>query len=189
MDKFVQSLVSFSLKNHIIVFFLTLLLVAAGIMSYINTPIEAFPDVTNTRARIITQWPGRSAEEVEKFITLPITRQMNTIPRKAEVRSTSLFGLSVVTVLFDENVDDFYAQQYASNRMQSIELPEGAEADVEPPSGATGEIFRYVLKSKSRSISDLAALHEWVVEREIVGVPGIAEVVSFGGEEKYTRYR
>ncbi|SIT84354.1 efflux RND transporter permease subunit [Pontibacter indicus] len=184
MDKFVQSLVSFSLKNHIIVFFMTALLVAAGIISYINTPIEAFPDVTNTRARIITQWPGRSAEEVEKFITLPITRQMNTIPKKAEVRSTSLFGLSVVTVLFDENVDDFYAQQYASNRMQGIELPEGAEAEIEPPSGATGEIFRYVLKSKSRPISDLTAIHEWVVERELVGVTGIAEVISFGGEEK-----
>ncbi|TXK48128.1 efflux RND transporter permease subunit [Pontibacter qinzhouensis] len=184
MDKFVQSLVSFSLKNHIIIFFLTALLVAAGVISYINTPIEAFPDVTNTRARIITQWPGRSAEEIEKFITLPITRQMNTIPRKAQVRSTSLFGLSVVTVLFDENVDDFYAQQYASNRLQSIELPEGAEAEIEPPSGATGEIFRYVLQSKSREISDLTAIHEWVVERELVGVPGIAEVVSFGGEEK-----
>ena len=104
MKKFVQGLVAFSLKNSLIVFFLTAILVVAGIVSYIHTPIEAFPDVTNTRARIITQWPGRSAEEVEKFITLPISKQMNTIPKKSEVRSISLFGLSVVTVLFDDDV-------------------------------------------------------------------------------------
>jgi len=96
MQKFVQGIVAFSLKNSIIVFFLTALLVVAGVVSYINTPIEAFPDVTNTRARIITQWPGRSAEEVEKFVTLRIMKEMNTIPKKAEVRSISLFGLSAV---------------------------------------------------------------------------------------------
>ncbi|MDR6196114.1 CusA/CzcA family heavy metal efflux RND transporter [Siphonobacter sp. SORGH_AS_0500] len=183
MSKFVEKIVAFSLKNHILVFFMTFLLVGAGVISYINTPIEAFPDVTNTRVRIITQWPGRSAEEVEKFVTLPITREMNTIPKKTEVRSVSLFGLSVVTVLFDERVDDFYAQQYASNRINNVNLPEGANAGIEPPAGATGEIFRYVLKG-DLPIRELSALQEWVVERELVGVPGVAQVVSFGGEEK-----
>src|SRR5690554_13272 len=142
MKKFVQGIVGFSLKNSTIVFFLTGLLLVAGIINYIKIPIEAFPDVTNTRARIITQWPGRSAEEVEKFITLPVSKEMNTIPKKADVRSISLFGLSVVTVLFDDDVDDFYAQQYASNRLSGINIPEGADAEIEPPSGATGEIFR-----------------------------------------------
>lgn len=183
MSKFVEKIVAFSLRNHILVFFMTFLLVGAGIISYMNTPIEAFPDVTNTRVRIITQWSGRSAEEVEKFITLPITREMNTIPKKTEVRSVSLFGLSVVTVLFDEKVDDFYAQQYASNRINNVTMPEGAEAEIEPPAGATGEIFRYVLKG-DLPIRELSALQEWVVERELVGVPGVAQVVSFGGEEK-----
>lgn len=183
MRKFVQSIVGFSLKNSIIVFFLTALLLIAGIYSYLHTPIEAFPDVTNTRARIITQWPGRSAEEVEKFVTLPIMKEVNTIPKKAQVRSISLFGLSVVTVIFDDDVDDFYAQQYASNRMQGIELPNGAKAEIEPPYGATGEIFRYVLKS-DRPIKELTAIHDWVIERELVSVPGVADVVSFGGEEK-----
>lgn len=183
MQKFVQRIVAFSLKNSVIVFFFTALLLIAGIYSYIHTPIEAFPDVTNTRARIITQWPGRSAEEVEKFVTLPIMKQMNTIPKKSEVRSISLFGLSVVTVIFDEDVDDFYAQQYAANRLQGIELPEGTDPEIEPPYGATGEIFRYVLKSK-RPVKELAALHDWVIERELVSVPGVADVVSFGGEEK-----
>lgn len=183
MKKFVEGIVTFSLKNSIIVFFLTALLLIAGIISYIHTPIEAFPDVTNTQARIITQWPGRSGEEVEKFVTLPIMKVMNTIPKKASVRSISLFGLSVVTVIFEDQVDNFYAQQYASNRLQGMNLPEGAEASIEPPYGATGEIFRYVIKSK-RPIKELTAIQDWVIERELVAVPGVADVVSFGGEEK-----
>ena len=183
MQKFVQNIVGFSLKNSLIVFFATALLLAGGIISYMHTPIEAFPDVTNTRARIITQWPGRSAEEVEKFITLPISKQMNTIPKKAEVRSISLFGLSVVTVLFDEDVEDFYAQQYASNRMAGVSLPDGADAEIDPPYGATGEIFRYVVKG-DLPIRELTAIQDWVIVRELVSVPGVANVVSFGGEEK-----
>ncbi|MFL9832289.1 CusA/CzcA family heavy metal efflux RND transporter [Flavobacterium sp. ST-87] len=183
MQKIVQNIVSFSLKNSLIIFFMTAALFIGGVYSYIHTPIEAFPDVTNTRARIITQWPGRSAEEVEKFITLPITNAMNTIPKKAEVRSISLFGLSVVTVLFNDDVDDFYAQQYASNRMNNIDLPEGSDPEIDPPSGATGEIFRYVIKS-DLPIKEVTALQDWVIERELVSVPGVADVVSFGGEEK-----
>lgn len=183
MTKIVQQIVSFSLKNYIIVLFLTALLVVSGIVAYLHTPIEAYPDVTNTRARIITQWPGRSAEEIEKFVTLPLMKELNTIPKKTDVRSISLFGLSVVTVLFDDDVDDFYAQQYAANRLQSVNLPDGADASIEPPAGATGEIFRYVLKSK-RDIKELTAIHDWVVERELVAVPGVSNIISFGGEEK-----
>lgn len=183
MKKFVQGIVGFSLKNSTVVFFMTGLLLVAGIINYIKIPIEAFPDVTSTRARIITQWPGRSAEEVEKFITLPVSKAMNTIPKKAEVRSTSLFGLSVVTVIFDDDVEDFYAQQYASNRLQGLALPEGSDAEIEPPSGATGEIFRYVVKS-DLPIKEISAIHDWTIERELLSVPGVADVASFGGEEK-----
>ncbi|MGV4414095.1 efflux RND transporter permease subunit [Chryseobacterium sp. T1] len=183
MHKFVQNIVSFSLKNSLIVIFGTILLLLGGIYSYIHTPIEAFPDVTNTRARIITQWPGRSAEEIEKFVTLPISKEMNTIPNKTSVRSISLFGLSVVTVIFDDHVDDFYAQQYASNRMGNVDLPTGADFEIEPPSGATGEIFRYIIKSKM-PIKDVTTIQDWVIERELLAVPGVADIVSFGGEEK-----
>ena len=183
MQKFVKNIIAFSLKNHILILFLTVVLFVAGIVCYFNTPIEAYPDVTNTRVRIITQWSGRSAEEVEKFVTLPIMRVMNTIPRKTDVRSTSLFGLSVVTVIFEDDVDDFFAQQYASNRMQDLNLPEGADASIEPPSGATGEIYRYILRS-DLPIREVAAINEWVVERELLSVPGVASIASFGGEEK-----
>lgn len=183
MKKVVQNIVSFSLKHALLVLFFTLALLFGGIYAYLHTPIEAFPDVTNTRVRIITQWPGRSAEEIEKFVTLPVTKEMNTIPKKTDVRSISLFGLSVVTVQFEEDVEDFYAQQYAGNKMRSIDLPEGAESSIEPPSGATGEIFRYVVKS-NLPIKEVSAIQDWVIERELVGVPGVADVVSFGGEEK-----
>lgn len=183
MQKLIQNIVAFSLKNSIIIFFLTGLLFVIGLICLKNTPIEAFPDVTNTRARVITQWPGRSAEEIEKFVTLPIMKEMNTIPKKTDVRSISLFGLSVVTVIFDDDVDDFYAQQYAANRLQGIDLPNGADAEIEPPYGATGEIFRYVIKS-DRPIKEITAIQDWVIERELVAVQGIADIVSFGGEEK-----
>lgn len=183
MHKFVENIIAFALRNHILILFLTGILLIAGVVCYKNTPIEAYPDVTNTRVKIIAQWPGRSAEEVEKFVTLPIMQQLNTIPRKTDVRSTSLFGLSVVTVLFEDGVDDFYAQQYASNRMQELNLPEGSELSIEPPSGATGEIFRYVLKS-NLPIREVSAINEWVVQRELLSVPGVASIASFGGEEK-----
>ena len=183
MQKFVQKIVSFSLKNSLIVLIGTVLLFFGGIYAYIHTPIEAFPDVTSTRARIITQWPGRSAEEIEKFVTLPIAKEMNTIPNKTSVRSISLFGLSVVTVTFDDHVTDFYAQQYASNRMGNVNLPNGADFEIEPPSGATGEIFRYIIKSKL-PLKEVTAIQDWVIERELLAVPGVADIVSFGGEEK-----
>ncbi|MCL2417437.1 MAG: CusA/CzcA family heavy metal efflux RND transporter [Bacteroidales bacterium] len=188
MHKFVKNIVAFSLRNHIFVLFMTFLLVVAGIIATFNTPIEAYPDVTSTRVRVITQWPGRSAEEVEKFITLPVMRELNTIPRKTKVRSTSLFGLSVVTVLFEEGVDDFYAQTFAAMRIMGLELPEDAESEIEPPSGATGEIFRYVIRS-DRHIREITAIDEWVIQRELLSVPGVADVVSFGGEEKIYEIR
>ncbi len=185
MTKLVESIVKFSLRNYVIVLFLTILLVIVGIVAVKHTLIEAYPDVTNSRARIITQWPGRSAEEIEKFVTLPITKEMNTIPGKTDVRSVSLFGLSVVTVNFKDDITDFYAQQYASNRMRNVGLPDGADAEIEPPYGATGEIFRYVLRgSDGKPIRDIAAVQEWVIERELLSVEGVASVVSFGGEEK-----
>lgn len=183
MHKLVEKIIAFALRNHVLVLFLTGILFIAGMVCYFRTPIEAYPDVTNTRVRIITQWPGRSAEEVEKFVTLPIMREMNTIPRKTDVRSTSLFGLSVVTVIFEDGVDDFFAQQYSSSRLNNIDLPDEADPAIEPPSGATGEIYRYVLES-DLPIREVAAMNEWVVEKELLSVPGIASIASFGGEEK-----
>ncbi len=183
MKKFVQHIVTFSLRNTTFILFATMALLFVGIYALRHTAIEAFPDVTNTRARIITQWPGRSAEEMEKLVTLPISKEMNSIPKKSTIRSISLFGLSVVTVQFEDGVDDFYAQQYVSNKISGVNLPEGTEVEIEPPSGATGEIFRYMIKS-DLPLKEVTAIQDWVIERELLSVPGVANVISFGGEEK-----
>ena len=111
MHKFIDNIIAFSLKNKFFIFFFTVLAVIAGIVSFKHTPIDAFPDVTNTKVTIITQWPGRSAEEMEKFITIPIEIAMNSVQKKTDIRSTTLFGLSVVNVMFEDHVDDFTARQ------------------------------------------------------------------------------
>ncbi len=188
MKNLVQKIVTFSLRNTTVVLFAVMALIFAGIYALRHTAIEAFPDVTSTRTRIITQWSGRGAEEMEKLISLPIAKEVNSIPRKTSVRSISLFGLSVVTVQFEDGVDDFYAQQYVSNKLAGVDLPEGAEVSIEPPSGATGEIFRYVIKS-DLPIKEVSAIQDWTIERELLGVPGVADVVSFGGEEKIYEIR
>jgi len=184
MNKFIKSIISFSLKNRLFVFAMTLVAVAAGIWSYLNTPLEAFPDVTNSQIIIITQWPGRSAEEVEKFITVPIEIEMNSVQKKTNLRSTSLFGLSVVTIIFDDGIDDTFARQQVMSRIVNVSLPDGVDAELEPPYAPTGEIYRYTLASKIRSSRDLKTLQDWVVERQLKSVPGVADVVSFGGEVK-----
>ena len=184
MNKFIKGIITFSLKNKFFVFAMTLLTVIAGIWSYLNTPLEAFPDVTNTQIVIITQWPGRSAEEVEKFITIPIEIEMNSVQKKTNLRSISLFGLSVITIIFEDDVDDAFARQQVMSRIANVDLPDNVTADLQPPSAPTGEIYRYTLTSKKRSSRDLKTLQDWIVERQLKSVPGVADVVSFGGEVK-----
>ncbi|MGI4834163.1 MAG: efflux RND transporter permease subunit [Janthinobacterium lividum] len=184
MNKFIQGIIAFSLKNRGFIFLLTLAAVIAGWVSYRNTPIEAFPDVTNTEITIITQWPGRSAEEIEKFVTAPIEIALNPVQKKTSVRSTTLFGLSVVKIIFDDGVDDAFARVQVNNLLAGADLPDGAEPEVQPPYGPTGEIFRYTLVSKNKTTRELKTIQDWVIERNIKAVPGVADVNSFGGEVK-----
>jgi cobalt-zinc-cadmium resistance protein CzcA len=184
MNKFIKNVIGFSLKNKFFIFFVTALVVIIGIFSYMNTPIEAFPDVTNTRVQIITQWPGRSAEEIEKFVTIPIEVEMNSIPKKSSLRSISLFGLSVITIIFEDDVEDFMARQQVSQRLQTVNMPDGAEPEIQPPSGPTGEIYRYTLTSKNKTVRELKTIQDWVIDRQLKKVAGVADVVSFGGEVK-----
>ena len=184
MNSFIKNIISFSLRNKFFVFFTIALVIIVGIVSYINTPIEAFPDVTNTQITIITQWPGRSAEEVERYVTMPLEIALNSVQRKTNVRSSTLFGLSVVKVIFEDEVDDAFGRQQVNNLLMTVDIPEGVKPQVQPPYGPTGEIFRFTLKSKTRSGRELKTLEEWVVERNIRSVSGVADVVSFGGEAK-----
>lgn len=184
MNNFIKSILSFSLKNKFFTFFWVGLIVIAGVISYIRIPIEAFPDVTNTQIIIVTEWNGRSAEEVERFVTTPIEISMNSVQRKTNVRSITMFGLSVIKVIFEDDVDDFFARQQVNNQLKHVQLPDGVDADVQPPYGPTGEIFRYVLKSKDRDSRELLTIQNWTIDRELRSVSGVADVVAFGGQEK-----
>src|SRR6201990_587932 len=104
MFKLIKEVIAFSLKNRLFIFLATLILIVWGILAFKNIPIEAFPDVTNTQITIITQWPGRSAEEVEKFVSIPVEVALNPVQKKTSIRSTTVFGLSVVKVIFDDGV-------------------------------------------------------------------------------------
>lgn len=166
------------------IFFATLIIVVWGVITFQSMPIEAFPDTTNTTVQIITQWPGRSAEEVEKFVTIPLEIAMNPVQKKESLRSTSIFGLSVVNIQFNDGVKDDYARMQVNNLLSNASLPDGISPQVQPPTGPTGEVFRYTLESKSRSPRELKTLQDWVVDRHIRSVPGIADIVSFGGMVK-----
>jgi len=183
MHKLVDKLIAVSLRNHVLILFLTAVMAVLGVISFSNAKVDAYPDVTNTRVDIIAQWSGRSAEEMEKFVTIPIMQAMSNIPRKSNLRSTSLFGLSTIYITFEDGVDDFFAQQNAHIRLPGVDLPDGVSILIEPPHGATGEIFRYKIVSDLH-IREESAINEWVVERELISVPGVAMIATFGGEEK-----
>ena len=129
MNKTLRTILAFSLKNKYFIYFATIILVIYGVITFVNMPIEAFPDVTNTEITVITQWPGRSAEEVEKFVTIPIEIALNPTQKKTSLRSTTLFGLSVVRVIFDDDVDDAFARQQVNNLLRGVDLPDGVDAD------------------------------------------------------------
>ncbi|RZK51141.1 MAG: efflux RND transporter permease subunit, partial [Pedobacter sp.] len=184
MNKLIKSIINFSLKNKYFIFFSTFVLILAGYLSFKSTTIDAFPDVTNTNITIITQWPGRSAEEVEKFVSRPLEIAMNPTEKRTSIRSSSLFGLSIVKVSFEDDVDYAAARVQVNNHLEDADLPDGLQPEVQPPYGPTGEIFRYTLSSDLKTVRELKTLQDWVIQRELLSVAGIADVVSFGGEVK-----
>lgn len=184
MNKLIKNIITFSLKNKAFTFFWVAVLVIAGVVAFRSMPIEAFPDVTNTQIIIVTQWNGRSAEEIERFVTTPVEIAMNAVQKKTSVRSITMFGLSVIKIIFEDDVEDFFARQQVNNQLQTVSLPEGVEADVQPPYGPTGEVFRYILRSKNKNSRDLLTIQNWVIDRQLRSVAGVADVVAFGGEEK-----
>ncbi|MBL0911557.1 MAG: efflux RND transporter permease subunit [Bacteroidia bacterium] len=184
MNRILKNIIGFSLKNKAFTFFWVAVLAVAGFISFRSMPIEAFPDVTNTQIIIVTEWSGRSAEEIERFVTAPIEISMNAVQKKTSVRSVTMFGLSVIKIIFEDDVEDFFARQQVNNQLRNVSLPDGVEPEVQPPYGPTGEIFRYTLKSDERDTHELLTLQNWVIDRQMRAVPGVADVVAFGGQEK-----
>ena len=184
MIKVLKSIIAFSLKNKYFILFASLAVLITGIFTFKSMPIEAFPDVTNTEISIITQWPGRSAEEVEKFVTIPIEIAMNPVQQKISLRSTTIFGLSYVKLIFEDEVKDPQARQQVMNLLGNATLPPGVVPSVQPPIGPTGEIYRYSLRSSVRDVRELKTMQDWVIDRQLRSVPGVGDITSFGGKTK-----
>jgi cobalt-zinc-cadmium resistance protein CzcA len=173
------------IRGRAIIVGLVVAYVAAGVLALQNLPIEAYPDVTNIQAQIITLWAGHAAEEVEKFITIPVENQMNSLPQRASLRSISMFGLSVVTITFEDGADNYRSRSLANEQLAQVQLPTGAQASLSPDSTAVGEIFRYSLQAPPDfPLTELRSLEDWVVERQFRQVPGIVDVSGFGGPTK-----
>ncbi len=179
------SLTSFALRHRAIVLALMVLFILAGVVSFKRLPVEAYPDVTNIQVQIITLFPGHAAEEVERLVTIPIENQMNGIPKRASLRSISLFGLSQVTIVFQDDAKTNDVRTQAFQQLAAVQLPTGAQASLSPDSTPVGEIYRYTLKAPPGfPAEELKALEDWVVEREMRTVPGVVDVVGFGGPTK-----
>ncbi len=180
----INRLVNLALTQRVIVILVAIVMLAWGGFSFTQLPIEAYPDVMNTQVQVITQWPGHAAEEVEKLITVPLETSLNGVPRVSSLRSRSLFGLSVVYLVFDDGVDDYFARQQVAERIAAADLPTGIQPALSPLASATGEIFRYTLVSPKLSLMELKTLEDWTLEREFKSIPGVADVNSFGGPIK-----
>ena len=182
-----ERLVDFALRNRLLVLLLGLALLGGGVFTATRTPVDAFPDTTPVQVQINTVAPALNPEEIEQQLTLPVELSIGGLPGLANVRSISKFGLSQVVATFDDETRIIDARQYVSERLATVELPEGIERpQLGPISTGLGEIFHYVLRSDDpgRTLEELRTLHDWVVKPELRKVPGVAEVNSWGGYEK-----
>jgi cobalt-zinc-cadmium resistance protein CzcA len=179
------TLTAYALRHRAIVLALLLLFIGAGVISFQRLPVEAYPDVTNVQVQIITLFPGHAAEEVERLVTVPVENEMNGIPQRVSMRSISIFGLSVVTIVFQDDAPRDYVRNQAFQHLSEVNLPNGAQASLSPDATPVGEIYRYTLSAPpGYSAVDLKALEDWVVERKLRTVPGVVDVVGFGGPTK-----
>src|SRR3989441_1045418 len=180
----IARVVAFALHQRFITLALALLLTIGGVVSYYRLPIEAYPDVGDVKVEVITLWPGHAAEEVERLITIPLENELNGIASVTFLRSDTLFGLSNIRVLFADGTDDYWARQQAQERIAQAQLPADAHPGLGPLSSVIGEIYRYTLETSPMTLIELKALQDWVLEREFRKVPGVADVISWGGGTK-----
>ena len=180
-----EKLITFALQQRVFVLAGAFVLLIVGWRATENLPIEAFPDVQDVQVQIVTQVAGQAPEEVERSVTLPIEREMSGVPRMTQLRSVSITGLSVVTLTFADNTDDYFARQQVQEKLQNVNLPLGAQPSLAPLTNAVGEVYRYVLDvPPGMHPRDVRALQDWVLRPALRQVPGVADVVSFGGTVK-----
>jgi heavy metal efflux system protein len=180
-SSFINRIVAVSLEQRILILLLTVLLIGAGVRAWNRLPVDAYPDLSPPMVELITQWPGHSAEEVERLITVPVERELNGIPKENNVRSISLYALSDVTITFDQDTDRQFARQQVFNRLGDISLPTGIAPSVSPLTSPSGLIYRYTLQSPDRSPTELKTFEDWTVEPQFRSVSGVADDSGFGG--------
>lgn len=178
--------IDFLLNNRWLVIGLLLALVVGGVAVMLNLPLEAFPDLTNNQVVISVQCPGMSPVEVEQTVTFPIETSLMGMPNLQMVRSTSKLELSMVTVIFDDSMDKYLVRQLVSERMTQVQarLPKGLQPTINPMSTAFGEVYQYTVQSPTMSLMDEKTLHDWTVRYNLLTVPGVSEINSWGGETK-----
>ena len=187
----IAALVEFALHNRFMVLVVTLLLLIWGAISFHNLPVEAYPDVANNYVQVITQWPGRAAEEVEQQVTIPIETQLNGLPHLEHLRSVSLFGLSSVTMIFDDSSENDWNRQKVLERLSQVNLPNNLQPTIGPDYSPVGQIYWYTLKSTNPKydLMNLKSLEDWVLEKQFKSIPNVVDVSSFGGTTREYQVR
>src|SRR5947209_13319276 len=177
----IRKLVFFAIHQPLFLTLLLVLFIGAGVAAFRSLPIEAFPDVTDVQVAVITLFPGHAPEEVEKQVTIPLEIELSGLPHSVRLFSHTQFGLSFIYITFDDAVNDYFARQQVLERMQNADLPDGVKPSLGPLASPVGEIYRFYLKSDALSATELRGIQDWIVERQLKLVPGVADVVSRGG--------
>ena len=171
------------------VLFATAVVAVLGLRAYFDTPIEAYPDVTNTQVTVITQLPGNAPEEIERRITVPLERELNGTPGMTRMRSESLFGLSLITLTFSDDTNSFVVRTVVSQRAGVAELPPGATPELAPEATPLGEVYQFRITSDRHDLYEMRSEMQWTVVRALRQVPGVADIVPFGGYLKEAHVR
>src|SRR6202163_3821031 len=187
----IHNLIKYALNNRLIILALAILLLVWGAISFHNLPVEAYPDVANNYVQIITQWPGRAAEEVEQQVTIPIEIQMNGIPHLQHLRSVSLFGLSSVMMIFDDVSENDWNRQKVLERLSQVTLPNGLQPQMGTDWSPVGQIYWYTLKSTNPKydLMELKSIQDWVLLKQFKSVPNVVDVSTFGGTTREYQVR
>ena len=177
----IRRIVDFALRQPLFVLLGLVIFIVSGLLAFRNLPVEAFPDVTDTQVVVISLYPGRAAEEVERQVTMPLEVALAGTPGTMRMFSHTQFGLSYLVVTFDDDVSPYFARQQVLERLRTADLPPDVVPGLVPLTSAVSEIFRYRLASDRHSVTDLRTFQDWIMERQLRTVPGVADVVSFGG--------
>src|ERR1700685_1366599 len=177
----IHHIVQFALRQRFLMLVLAGLVLVAGVLSFQQMPVDAYPDLSPPLVEVITQWPGHAAEEVERLVTLPVELQMNGVPHMVFMRSISLYGLSDVIMTFEDSTDNYFARQVVFERLSTAALPPGVTGSLAPLSSPSNLVYRYVIESPDRTPQELKTYEDWVIERAYKSVPGVADDSGFGG--------